>query len=64
MSENRWIISKHKFYEHKTYESMQTELERLQLLHPDRHFRVYRIKNDPKSATSPVESVEDQGVPA
>jgi hypothetical protein len=44
MSDNRWIISQHKYHEHKTYEGMQQELARLRLAHPEKKFRVYRIK--------------------
>jgi hypothetical protein len=41
---NRWIISSHKFVEHKTPESAQAELERLKAKAPGKNFRIYRIK--------------------
>jgi hypothetical protein len=41
---NRWIISRHKFFEHYTYEGMQTELARLRALCPGKPFRVYKVK--------------------
>jgi hypothetical protein len=36
MTDIRWIISVHKFYEHETIESMETELARLKTLFPEK----------------------------
>lgn len=44
MTDNRWIISRYHFKEHKTIESMETELARLKAAAPGQAFHVYRIK--------------------
>lgn len=41
---NRWIISAHKFVEHTSIEVAEKELRRLSEKHPERQFRLYRIK--------------------
>lgn len=42
---NRWIVSAYDFVEHRKIEHAIKELERLQAEHPDKTFRMYRIKN-------------------
>lgn len=41
---NRWIISSHKFHEHRDPETARVELDRLKALFPGKKFKVYRIK--------------------
>lgn len=41
---NRWIISSHKFVEHRTIEAAQAELMRLSELLPQKKFKLFRIK--------------------
>jgi hypothetical protein len=58
MTDIRWIISVHKFHEHETIESMETELARLKALFPEKEFRVYQITTVQVSdaTTEPVQS--------
>jgi hypothetical protein len=53
MADFRWIISVHKFYEHETIESMETELARLKALFPEKEFRVYQITTVQVSDSTP-----------
>jgi hypothetical protein len=41
---DRWIVSSHRFAQHKTEEIAQAEAERLRKLVPKKDFRVYRVK--------------------
>lgn len=43
---NRWIISTHKYVEHKTPDAALVELMRLQRKCPKKDFHVYRIKRE------------------
>jgi hypothetical protein len=59
MSNNRWIISKHKFHEHQTHAGMEKELARLKSAFPGVPFRVYRIKRAIKASDEgPVVSIK------
>lgn len=53
---NRWIISAHRFREHKTVEAAEAELTRLKAEHPDKNFKMYRIK----SVVVPAEPTESE----
>jgi hypothetical protein len=52
---NRWIIASHRFHEHNTIESAEAEFERLKAQHPEKHFRLYRIKRVLKPADQAAE---------
>ncbi len=44
MTDNRWIVSSHRFVEHASPGLARNEMNRLQELHPKKKFRMYRIK--------------------
>jgi hypothetical protein len=51
MSELRWIISKHKYFEHKTFAEAKAELDRLKAIDPAIRFRLYRVKRVTEETT-------------
>lgn len=42
---NRWIVSAHAFFEHHTPDEAEAERLRLSVKHPEKTFRLYRIKH-------------------
>jgi hypothetical protein len=52
MSEQRWIISKHKYFEHKTFAEAKAELDRLKAVDPVSRFRLYRVKRVAEETTT------------
>jgi hypothetical protein len=42
--DNRWIVSRHSFLEHRSPRLAELERARLAAKHPDDRFRLYRIK--------------------
>lgn len=49
---DKWIVSDHRFYEHKSARSALTERDRLRALHPEKKFRVHRIKTTLQQSNS------------
>ena len=41
---NRWIVSSKQYFEHRDPKAAEAERVRLQKLHPEKTYRVYRIK--------------------
>lgn len=41
---NRWIVTSKNFFEHRDPQAAEAERARLQKLHPELQYRVYRIK--------------------
>lgn len=64
MSSNRWIITSHKFREHKTIESAVAELKRIQSVaaHPEK-YRMVRIKRTTHDPACSIYGTDDNGPP-
>jgi hypothetical protein len=57
-ADNRWIISRHHFKEHHSFESAQAEFYRLATKFPDQHFEIYRIKRTKRDPKAEAEACE------
>ena len=49
---NKWIISDYNFMQHKTLESAQQELKRLNEAYPKKKFKIYRCKTSLEATDS------------
>jgi hypothetical protein len=50
---NRWIVSHHKFFEHRTLAAAEKECARLQEKLPKQKFRVVRVKDTLRPSDAP-----------